>query len=136
MKSNLTKKTLGALALASLGLMAASAQAGWDHPGYGNPGFEQNEAYSQQINTRQDRQMERIQHGMRTGELTRAEFHDLMDQQYQIRVMERHFLADGVLDAREFQRIVRALDLASRNIKMEKRDRQARQTYDPNPRFN
>jgi hypothetical protein len=136
MKSNLTKKTLVALALASLGLMAANAQAGWDHPGHGSLGFQKNETFSQQINTRQDRQMERIQHGMRTGELTRAELHDLMDQQYQIRVMERHFRADGVLDAREFQRIDRALDLASRNIKMEKHDRQARQTYDPNPRFN
>jgi hypothetical protein len=136
MKSNLMKKTLGALALASLGLMAASAQAGWDHPGYGNPGFQQSEAFSQQVNTRQDRQMERIQHGMRTGELTRAEFHELMDQQYQIRVMERHFRADGVLDAHEFQRIDRALDLASRNIQVEKHDRQARQAYGHNPWLN
>ena len=136
MKSNLTKKTFGALALASLGLMAASAQAGWDRPGYGNPGFQQSEAFSQQVNTRQDRQMERIQQGMRTGELTRAEFLDLMDQQYQIRVMERHFQADGVLDAREFQRIDHALDLAGRNIRVEKHDRQARQTYDHNPRLN
>ena len=136
MKSNLLKKSLGVLALAGLGLMATSAQAGWGSPGYSDPAYQQSKVFSQQINTRQPRQMERIQNGMRTGELTRAEFHELMNQQQQIRVMERHFRADGVLDAREFQRIERALELASRNIRVEKHDRQARQTYDHNPRFN
>ncbi|MDP1645700.1 MAG: hypothetical protein Q8K35_00980 [Thiobacillus sp.] len=141
MKSNLIKKTLGVLTLGALGLMATGAQADWDRGGYGHGqsghAYQQSQMFSQQINARQDRQMERIQAGKREGSLRRAEFRELMHEQREIRAMERYFSADGVIDAREFKRLDHALDIASHNIKVEKQDdRQARNAYDPNRRFN
>ena len=159
MNTNLIKKSLAALTIASLGLLATGAHAdggregyvyghnqaqGWygNHGAYdhqANPGrvaFQQSKVFSQQINARQDRQMERIKAGIRTGALTPREFRELMREQQEIRAMEQHFKADGIIDAREFQRLDRALDLASRNIMKEKHDRQARNTYGQTPWFN
>ena len=141
MKSNLMKKTLGVLALGALGLMAAGAQADWDRGGYGHGQgghvYQQSRMFSQQIDTRQDRQMERIQAGKREGNLRRAEFRELMREQREIRAMERYFRAEDVINNREFRRLDHALDIASRNIQAEKQDdRQARNAYDPNRRFN
>jgi len=141
MKSNLMKKTLAVLALGTLGLMATGAQAGWDRGGYGHGqsghAYQQSRMFSQQINARQDQQMERIQAGKRDGNLRRAEFRELMHEQREIRAMERYFSADGVIDAREFKRLDHALDIASRHIQAEKHDdRQARNVYDPSRRFN
>lgn len=133
MKSTL-KKTLGVLAISALGLVATGAQADWDRGyGYQHDGhtFRQSQMFGERINARQDQQMERIQAGMHSGNLTRFEFRDLMREQQEIRAMERHFRADGVIDAHEFQRLDRALDIASRNIKLEKHDRQARYAYSP-----
>lgn len=133
----LMKSGLGMLAL---GLAATGAQASWDRDDYGHQHAyvqQQSRAYSQQIDARQDRQAARIQNAMRAGYLTRFEFRTLMDEQHQIRAMERHFRADGRIDSREFQRIDRALDRASRTIRMEASDRQARSVYDGrHPRFN
>jgi len=127
MKSNLMKKTFGILALSMMGLAATGAQAAWDHGQGHKQAYQQTKAYSQQINARHDRQMQRIRAGKRAGKLTRAEFRALMQQQHTIRAMERHFRADGMIDAREFKRLDRALDIASRNIRAEKQvGRQAR----------
>ena len=130
MKSKLNKTLIAMLTFGALGLTASGAQAGWDHHGY-RPGhafqaYKQSQLFEQQINARQSRQMERIQAGMRQGELTRFEFRRLMQEQHEIRAMEHHFASDGLIDAREFQRLDRALDIASRNIKLEKHDRQDR----------
>lgn len=142
MKSNLMKKTLGVLVLGTLGLMATAAQANWERGGHGygyghaqKLAYQQSQAFSQQINARQDRQKQRIQAGMHKGKLTRAEFRELMQEQRSIRAMEQYFHADGLIDAREFKRLDRALDIADHNIRAEKHDRQARQTYG-HPRFN
>lgn len=157
MKTNLIKATLAALVLGSVGLMATGAQADGNREGYGhNPihgwndshaaydnrahqgrfAFQQSAVFSQQINARQNRQMDRIRAGMRAGDLTRFEFRELMHEQHAIRIMERHVMADGFIDAREFQQLDRALNIASRNIMDEKHDRQARNAYDYNSRFN
>ena len=133
MKSKLNKTLITLLSFGALGLAASGAQAGWNHPGYG-PGhgfnaYKQSQLFGQQVNARQNRQMERIEAGMRRGELTRFEFRRLMQEQHEIRAMEHHFGADGLIDAREFQRLDRALDIASRNIKLEKHDRQDRYAY-------
>lgn len=141
MKSNLMKKTLGVLTLGVLGLMATGAQADWDRDGYGHGqgghAYQQSRMFSQQINARQDRQVDRIQAGKREGSLRRAEFRELMHEQRAIRAMERYFSADGVIDVREFKRLDHALDIASRNIQAERHDdRQARNAYNPDRRFN
>lgn len=129
MKSTLMKKSLAALAL--LGLMASGAQADWNRDGLGHHShaIQQSNMFIQQINARQQQQMERIQAGRHTGNLTRSEFHELMHEQREIRAMEQYFRADGFIDRREFKHLDRALDIASQNIRAEKHDRQARATY-------
>jgi len=134
MKNTLMKKTLGMLAL---GLIATGAQADWERGGYGHKqAYLQSQAYNQQIDARQDRQQDRIRVGMRSGQLTRAEFRELMQEQHKIHAMEQRFRADGRIGTREFQRLDRALDMADRNIRMEKHDRQARHAYGYASRFN
>ncbi|KAB2319778.1 hypothetical protein F8A86_07055 [Betaproteobacteria bacterium SCN1] len=120
MNSTLFKKTLSILAFGMLGLTAAGAQAAWGNGPSAQRGF------SQDINQRQAQQMERIQAGLRNGALTRNEYRTLMQEQAAIRDMERRFRADGRIDAREYQRLDHALDVASRNIRHERHDRQAR----------
>lgn len=142
MKSNLMKSTLGALALATgLGLFTTSIQADWGQPqqghsDHGNRYDQQSRHVQQQTQARQNRQMDRIQAGMRSGTLTRMEFRELMHEQHNIRSMERHFRADGFISAREFHRLDQALDRASRNIHEERHDRQVRYASGHAPRFN
>ena len=126
MNISLMKKTFGILAISLCGLTATTVQADWGRDGYANSRASQTKAYGQQINARQDRQMQRIEAGKRTGRLTRAEFRVLMQEQRDIRRMERHVRADGRIGRREFQRVDRALDIANRNIRAEQHDRQAR----------
>jgi len=134
MKSTLIKTTLGMLAL---GLMASGAQADWGRGGPAdNPAFQQSQAHGQQIDARQDRQVARIQAAKRAGRLSRSEFRELMHEQRRIRAMERYFLADGFINAREYQRLERALDFASRTIRAETHDRQAHSAYGRHSRFN
>jgi uncharacterized membrane protein YebE (DUF533 family) len=133
--NKLIRQTLGVLAL---GLAATAAQANWGQHeyAYDRHAAQQSRHYSQEINARQDRQMARIEAGMRRGDLTRGEYRRLMEEQREIRAMERHFRADGWIDAREFRRIERALDIASNNIRDERHDRQARSAYGQRYNFN
>lgn len=129
MKSTLMKTTLGLLALGSLSLTAPGALAGWNHGDNDRLAFRQSQQFSQQIDARQDRQMDRIRAGMHEGRLTRYEFRESMHEQRKINAMERHFRADGIIDPREYRHLDHALDQASRSIRMEKHDRQARHAY-------
>ena len=101
----------------------------WDHA------YQQSQQFSQQVNARQNRQMNRIQAGKRSGRLTRYEYRELMHEQRHIRSMEQNFLADGIIDRREFQRLDRALDRASSSLS-EKHDQQARNYYGNTARWN
>lgn len=135
MKNTLIKQALGFLAL---GLVAGGAQANWDRHDevYDRYTAQQSRHFIQAINARQDRQMERIEAGAERGRLTRREYRHLMEEQREIQAMKRHFRADGVIDAREFRRLDRALDIASRNIWGEKHDRQVRNAYGDHYRMN
>lgn len=139
MKSTWIKNTLGLLAL---GLVATGAQAGWerhdhgyDH-GYDHRAIQQSRQFSQQVDARQERQMERIRVGLQEGRLTRAEFRRLKQEQREIRAMADYFRADGLIDAREFRRLDRALNEASDDIWAEKHDREARSRYADDYRYN
>ena len=97
--------------------------------------YQQSQQFSQRVNARQSRQMNRIQAGKRSGSLTRYEYRELMHEQRHIRTMEQNFLADGIIDRREFQRLDRALDRASNSLS-EKHDQQARNYYGNTARWN
>lgn len=133
MKSTLMKATFGLLAMSTVGFAATGAQADWGRGspvyGYGGHAYQQSQMFSQLVDARQDRQVERIRAGLRSGTLTRFEFNALMWEQHNIRAMEQHFRADGLIDAREFKRLDRALDIAGNNIKLEKHDREGRYAY-------
>jgi hypothetical protein len=78
------------------------------------------------INQRQSIQRERIKHGIRSGELTRAELARLKNQQTQLQVAERRAKADGEFTARERVRLQRALNETNRRIYAQTHDNQDR----------
>ena len=135
MTRTLFKTALSALAL---GLLATSAHASfYDRGGGGHAQVaKQSHAFSQQINARQAQQRQRIDAAERAGLLSRYEFRTLINEQQHIRAMEHRFRADGVIDAREFQRLDRALDIAHRNIRMETLARNTRHGYGHAHRYN
>ena len=65
---------------------------------------------------RQERQRQRIQHGIASGRLTPAETRKLFRDQRQVRQLKRHFLADGRLSGRERRILDQRLDRSSYRI--------------------
>jgi len=128
MKTSFTKSLVTLLTFAALGVAAGGAHADWGQrgPGHVFHAHQHKLLLAQQIDERQQRQMDRIHAGMRSGDLTRREFGELMREQHEIRTMEHRFWADGILDPHEFRHLDRALDVARRNIGMERHDAQAR----------
>ena len=78
------------------------------------------------IDAAQARQMQRIEQGRRSGQLTAAEYHRLVAEQHRIAQLERRAKADGVATRAERYQIRQAQRQASRHIFNEKHDRQAR----------
>lgn len=76
---------------------------------------------------RQAKQAQRINQGIRSGELTRSEVAKLQHQQAHIRALERSAERDGHISRYERARIEAAQNAASRSIYAEKHDRQDRQ---------
>lgn len=137
MKTSISKTLVALLTVGALGIAAGGAQASWGHngPGYGPAAHahKQSQFFLQQIHERQQRQMDRIHAGMRQGDLDRREFRELMREQDEVRGMVQRFRADGFIDAREFQRVERALDAAGNNIRMAKHDRHSRHAWNQAP---
>ena len=79
-----------------------------------------------EINMRQEQQRARIEHGFRTGAITRFEFRRLTAEQQDIQAMEHAFVADGFLSPRERLELHRRLDMAAQHIAFESHDRQRR----------
>jgi len=89
-------------ALAGLSLFAASAFA---HGGLSG------------IDQRQFRQEQRIEHGVRTGQLTQREATRLYRQQEKIERLEYLARADGVVTPRERERLQSALERQNQHIR-------------------
>ena len=69
-----------------------------------------------------ERQANRIQQGVRSGELTRHEVRHLRDENHKIAHKLRRFIRDGRLDFSERRRMRRLLSVANDNIYAEKHD--------------
>ncbi|MDP2432046.1 MAG: hypothetical protein Q8O33_08445 [Pseudomonadota bacterium] len=145
--TNLVKK-LGLITLTGLALTAASAQAhGWGghnptlpvaahtaphHEGQRDFGgrfghdFSPRDDHYADIDQRQRQQMDRIRKGMASGQLSRHEARDLVQEQREIENAQRRYLADGRLNRDEWFRLDRMLDQAAANIHAEKHDRNRR----------
>ena len=79
---------------------------------------------------RQDRQLARIRHAWRDGELSRGELQRLRKEQRHIADMQRRVRADGHLSAKERRRLERALDHASRHIRVASHNDRVRPHHD------
>ena len=78
------------------------------------------------INSRQYREQQRINQGIRSGELTRREARRLEAGLARIRIDERYARADGNVTPRERARLERELNRESRGIYRQKHDGQDR----------
>ncbi len=78
------------------------------------------------VNARQHLQHQRIERGMRSGELTRGEARRLGHEQRAIRAEERRYRADGHFSRAERADLHHDLNRASRHVYNEKHDGQVR----------
>lgn len=78
------------------------------------------------IDARQQLQRERIQQGVRSGELTRREARNAREDQRDIRQLERAYKSDGELTRSERRDLNHEQDQASRELYRDKHDGQAR----------
>lgn len=131
MKTKMLIKTLG---LATVMAVSAGAFANDEYrPNFNQgpafhhqPAFQESLRLMNEVNDRQDKQLDRILNGFYERRITPQEFRKLMDEQRDIRRMERAFLSDGVLTRFEYRRLDVALDTASRGIFKEAHDGQGR----------
>ena len=150
MKTARIAKILSTAALVSLGLMAGTSQAdnygfhanvngpGFNHPGEGpgynrpgdgprvGPGFAWEKGASHSIDKRQRNLMERIEHGVRTGQLTRNEANDLVIDLRRSELLERRFEADGRLSRGEQMELDRLLDRLAHDLRDDMHDNDRR----------
>jgi hypothetical protein len=126
MKRNLLVKTLGIVALSGLvlGSVAARADAGYRGEPDRYHQVDRHEGHGvgmlHTIGARQQRQMDRIRHGVGNDRLNRHEYSRLMDEQRRIRMVKQRFMDDGRLNVAEFKRLNHLLDRADSHIKMAK----------------
>jgi len=78
------------------------------------------------VNTRQHAQRERIQQGVRSGELTRREAHQAREGQRDVRQLERAYKSDGELTRGERRDLNHEQNQASRELYRDKHDAQQR----------
>jgi hypothetical protein len=78
------------------------------------------------VDTRQYNQQVRIREGVKAGDLTRSETHRLREQQRDVRQLERAYNSDGTLTRAERVDLHHEQNQASRSIRRQKHDRQAR----------
>lgn len=137
MKTARIAKILSTAALVSLGLMAGTSQAdnygfyanvnapAFNHHGPGpafGPGHGPQKFVGQNIDQRQRAMMARIEHGIRTGQLTRYEADDLVKDLRRTELLERRFEADGRLGRGEAIELDRLLDRLGRELREDLHD--------------
>ena len=83
-----------------------------------------------QVDQRQANQQQRIDQGVKSGELTNREAARLEKGQERVQKMEDKAKADGKVTAKERARIERAQNKQSRRIAHEKHDRQHDRNHD------
>lgn len=79
-----------------------------------------------QVDQRQENQKNRIQQGAASGELTRMETKNVVQDQRHIRRAERRMEADGKVTKQERARLHHKQNKASRKLNRNKHDAQAR----------
>jgi hypothetical protein len=83
------------------------------------------------VNARQASQRARVQQGVKSGELTRRETRKVVEEQRDVRQLERAYKSDGTLTARERADLHHEQNQASRSIYRQKHDAQDRPAVPP-----
>ena len=109
-------KTLSATLLTLAGVLAVASASQADTRYTRDPG----------VNARQHNQRERIQQGVKSGELTRRETGRLVEEQRDVRQLERAYKSDGTLTGAERRDLNHEQNQASRDIYRQKHDEQDR----------
>ena len=109
-------KTLSATLLTLAGVLAVASASQADTRHTRDPG----------VNARQHNQRERIQQGVKSGELTRRETGRLVEEQRDVRQLERAYKSDGTLTGAERRDLNHEQNQASRDIYRQKHDEQER----------
>jgi hypothetical protein len=109
----MNKQQVLALGLSVLSITALAGPAMAGHRGH-------------EVNQRQERQMDRIQQGERSGELTKGEAHRMMKNERRINNFERTARADGKIGPGEFRKLERMQNRESNAIYKQKHDGQER----------
>lgn len=78
------------------------------------------------VNARQQHQRDRIQQGVKSGQLTRGEAKELRTERRDIRRTEQAYKSDGVLTKSERKDLRQELNQQSREIYEEKHDAEKR----------
>ena len=78
------------------------------------------------VDTRQENQKARIKQGVKSGELTKKEARQLVNEQKKVRAAERKAKADGDVTRKEARKLDRKQDKASQKILRQKQDKQNR----------
>jgi hypothetical protein len=144
MKTARIAKILSTAALLSLGLMAGTSQADnygfygrvntpefnrpgpeFNRPGFG-PGFNSPKADNLSIDQRQRILMARVEKGIQTGQLTRYEARNLVNDMRRIEMLERRFEADGRLGRGEWIELDRLLDKLAYDLREDMHDNEQR----------
>lgn len=110
--------------LISTVMIAASAAA------LAQPAAPVNPTATPRIDQREANQQQRIEQGVKSGQLTPRETARLEGQQARIERTEARAKADGVVTAQERAKITHMQDKASRDIKREKHDGQKDMNHD------
>jgi Skp family chaperone for outer membrane proteins len=109
-----------AVVLTFAGVLAAASASHADTQRPRDPG----------VNARQHNQRERIQQGVKSGELTRRETGRLAEEQRDVRQLERAYKSDGTLTSAERRDLHHEQNQASRDIYRQKHDEQDRPPAD------
>lgn len=99
------------------------------HPGFGRGhvyGHSSTRAFDRRVDHIQHNQRQRIEQGIRSGELTRPEARRLMAEQRAIEDEEQRYLADGIVTRAERADLLQDLNAAARHIYNESHDVQTR----------
>lgn len=84
------------------------------------------EARNHAINKRQENQKDRVQQGVKSGELTGKEVRGIARDRNDVKKLEREYRADGVVTDAERKELDRRMDESSRDILVQKHDAQDR----------
>lgn len=119
-----TNKTLATLSGIALTLLLGNNVLAGEHQRERHA--EQHHPAKHSVNAREHHQRERIEQGVRSGQLTRDELKEIHAEQREIRKEEREYRSDGKFTREERADIQRELNQSSRNVYEEKHDDETR----------